>query len=120
LDNMIASPEIAIMNVTSVIFDRGVAHDVDNEYGGGVTAPLHRNFSITTGVEIAVFGNGHSGARDINGATLQQSAADILMHEVEVEAEPLMTGRPQTIENENEVRRQLGQPERVRDPFHPQ
>lgn len=120
LDNMIASPEIAIMNVAPVIIDRGQVYDVDGDFGGGVTAPLNRNFSITTGVEIVVSGNGYSQARDINGVPLQQTAADILMHEVEVEAEPLMTGRPQTIENENEVRRQLGQPERGRDPRHPQ
>jgi hypothetical protein len=120
LENMIASPEIAIMDVAPVIVDGTTVRDVDREYGGGVTAPLNRNFSVTTGVRITVSGNGYSGARDVNGAPLQQSAAEILMHEIEVEAEPLMTGRPQTIENENQVRRERGQPERARDPYHPQ
>jgi hypothetical protein len=110
------------MDVNTVIIAGGAIHDVDAEFGGGVTIPMppNQSFSITSSVRITVSPNGHSGVLDVNGRPMQQSPADVLMHEVETHGEPSMTGRPQTLQNENEDRRELGKPERALDPYHPQ
>lgn len=120
LQNMIASPEVAIMDVNTTAIQHGAVANVDANYGGGVTSSLNSNFTVSTGVKITVSGNSYSGVRDTNGGVIQQSPAEILMHEVEAHGEPLMTGQPQTLQDENQVRRELRLPERALDPRHPQ
>jgi len=115
LDAMIASPNVATMEISQTINDNGTVVDLDQRGGGGAT-------SSGSNPTIIVTGNPQNGrAMGADGQPLSQSAAEVLMHEVVVEAGPQMLGGVQkSIGPENQVRGEIPNArERAWDPNHP-
>jgi RHS repeat-associated protein len=119
LDRVIASPRIGFFVESPIATDvRGNIRFVDREFGGGFTRALNPG-ALTSNVEITISGNGFNGVMGVDGQPLPQTFEAIGMHELTVEAEPRMNAGLQLMENENVVRRDVGDRERARDPQHP-
>lgn len=116
------------LNVANSVTTNGVPLSVQNDGGGGITLineSVLRPGQVGT-ASVTVNGLPQAGiALDVNGQPLPQTAADVLMHEIETELLPHLVGFPpsmnavRTFDRENTSRDQLGKNRRGRDPFHP-
>ncbi|HEX8366496.1 MAG TPA: RHS repeat-associated core domain-containing protein [Allosphingosinicella sp.] len=95
----------------------GTVHNVDSEYGGGVTIR-----GASGNVYVSVSGNANNTVTAQEGGTLRQEPADILLHELVVHglAELAKINRPHSITPENQARGELGMPLRGVAPGDPQ
>jgi hypothetical protein len=123
MDRMIASQRTVVVQVAQTATVRGRTSNLDQENGGGVTgaAPNHN-------VIVTVSGHAQDSAPAAGGAmagfsgTLHQTPGQVLMHELAVHADPSMRGIDPALHRlapENEIRRELGLPQRATDFYHP-
>ncbi|WP_447726009.1 RHS repeat-associated core domain-containing protein [Sphingomonas koreensis] len=116
LDAMIASPNVARLDVAQTLIANGGAHNVDAAFGGGVTVSRPGSKDV----RVVVSGNGLDKVPAVGGGTIKQTGADILFHEISVHAGPIMLGGQQSIQNENNIRKEIpGMKQRDIDPSHP-
>ena len=122
---IINSPSVNVMHIAPTVTEQlngGVSavHNVDTEYGGGVTYLASQPGAPGATNIVVVSGNGANDAPGFNtgGAPLNQSPEEVLMHELVVEVIGGLTAGSPSIGRENRVRMELGLPERANDPHH--
>ena len=80
--------------------------EIEGEYGGGVTT-VEEN-----GIQVKITGRDSPYERPlVGGGERKPYAKQILVHELTVHAIPLVCDKPEYLENENSVNRQMGWPE---------
>ena len=116
LVNAINSDKDVNVSISQTVVDKstGESMDVDRDFGGGVTG------RTDNGVDVVISGNSN-GVIGEGGSTIPSTGAQTLMHEIVAHAVPEI-GFPGTgngIENENQVRGEVGLPLRRELP-HPE
>ena len=117
LDAMVDSSNVVVMDVGTSVIENGITYNVDTQFNGGVTYLGDASNPVTN---VIISGNGSTAVPADSGGTLNQSPAEILMHEVVRHAAPHVRGILPSNQRENQVRDELPRPRRGTDPSHPQ
>ena len=112
---IIADPDRVNVGVAQTVNENGTHVNVDSAYNGGITYPPVPGSPTT---DVVVSGNSSNAVPAQGGGTLQQTPAQILMHELSVHAKPIVTGGSQHVSRENKIRSELGLPHRGPTPGH--
>jgi RHS repeat-associated protein len=113
----INSPVNVILDVAPTATQQnGNVVEVDSSAGGGITEPRSNG-----DVNVTISGNANTSLKNMDGGSLVDGPADILMHEIVGHAVPIAVG-PDTgnaVTNENKARSQIaGADQRAPEPDH--
>ncbi|HEX8626378.1 MAG TPA: RHS repeat-associated core domain-containing protein [Allosphingosinicella sp.] len=118
LDSMIASDRTITMDVAQNLVLNGTKYNIDKDFNAGVT--LTPKKGEPGDINVIVSGNAPAGPiAAVGGGATQQTAAEVLMHEIVTHAEPASRGKAGgSIKAENRVRDQINRPRIVPDKRH--